>query len=346
MSVFVIAGLSLIVILVLLLPLFIHKVEENLELFLFIMGVAALTVVQHWNLHIVKEAVLEPIPITAAVLVLGLLFEFYERRFRAVMMRIVRKLGLKMTIFSIVLCLALSSSLITAIVAAIMLAEAITVLGLEGKNKAKAVVLGCFAIGLGAVLTPLGEPLSTITISKLKGAPHYADFWFLLKILGIWIIPGVVFFSVMASRVTQKRVKVSPKKGYTKREFLPMIIRAVKVYFFVAALVFLGEGLKPLAEVTIFKLSDPVLYWVNSISAILDNATLAAIEIVPQMSIHTIKFLVMGLTLAGGFLIPGNIPNIICASKLKIGSSAWAKIGLPYGIAVMLVYFIIMMTVL
>ncbi|WP_424246013.1 putative cation transporter [Elusimicrobium posterum] len=346
LSYYVVAGLSLIVLLVLVLPLAVHKVEENLELFLFIMGVAALTIVQRWDLHLVMEAAKDPIKITVAVLVLGILFEFLERNFRGFMLKLTRKFHLKPTLFIIVLLLSLASSLITAIVAAIMLAEVVNVLGLQGKSKAKFVVLACFAIGMGAVLTPIGEPLSTIVVSKLKGEPHNADFLFLARILGVWVIPGVVVFSFLASRIDQKRVHIEAKRGYKKHEFKGIAIRAAKVYFFVAALVFLGAGLTPLAEITIFKLSDPVLYWVNSVSAILDNATLAAIEIVPQMSLHTIKFLLMGLILAGGLLIPGNIPNIICASKLKIGSSEWAKIGIPYGIVTMAVYFALMMIIL
>lgn len=346
MSLFVIIGLSLIVLLVLALPLTVHKVEENLELFLFIMGVIALTIVQQWDLHILEEAALEPIPITVAVLVLGLLFEFFERSVRFGVLKVVRKLNLRLTLFLITLILAGTSSLITAIVAAIMLAEFVHVLGLEGKSKAKFVVLACFAIGLGAVLTPLGEPLSTIAISKLKGEPHNADFFFLLRLLGVWIIPGVIVFSALSAFIPQKRVKIAPKRKLVQREYKGMVIRAAKVYFFVAALVFLGAGLKPLAEITIFKLPDPVLYWVNSVSAILDNATLAAIEIVPTMSTHTIKFLLMGLVVAGGLLIPGNIPNIICASKLKIKSGQWARVGLPYGLGAMLIYFVLMMLIL
>jgi predicted cation transporter len=113
----------------------------------------------------------------------------------------------------------------------------------------------------------------------------------------------------------------------------------------VAALVLLGAGLKPLAEKTILRLSDGFLYWANSVSAILDNATLAAIEIVPEMSAQKILFLLIGLILAGGLLIPGNIPNIICASKLKISSTSWAKFAAPLGIGMMVVYFVVLLVI-
>jgi len=90
------------------------------------------------------------------------------------------------------------------------------------------------------------------------------------------------------------------------------------------------------------KISYQGLYWVNIISAVLDNATLAAAEIAPSLSLIQIKAVLMGLLIAGGMLIPGNIPNIIAAGKLKIKSSEWAKFGVPLGAAVMVVYFFLL----
>lgn len=329
--------LALIVVLVLILPLTVHKVEENLEAFLFIMGVCAVTLSGVWSGHLVLEAAKDPIPITLAVLVLGFVFKTFNRQIKAGVTAVKNKVGLKVTLFLAILLLGLFSSIITAILAAVVLSEITNIIGLKGDNKAKFIVVACFAIGMGAVLTPIGEPLSTIVVSKLKGAPHNADFFFLLKMLGFWIIPGVIALSFLAFFIKEEEREAAADIPVEKNKDL--VFRAGKVYLFVGALVFLGKGLTPLAEKTIFKLSDGALYWVNSISAILDNATLAAIEIVPTMTDHKIKFLLIGLTLAGGMLVPGNIPNIICASKLKIKSSTWAKYGIPLGAVLMVVYF-------
>jgi hypothetical protein len=46
-----------------------------------------------------------------------------------------------------------------------------------------------------------------------------------------------------------------------------------------------------------------------------------------------------GHHISGGMLIPGNIPNIIAANKLKISSKAWATVGAPFGLVMMAVYF-------
>jgi predicted cation transporter len=47
--------------------------------------------------------------------------------------------------------------------------------------------------------------------------------------------------------------------------------------------------------------------------------------------------------ISGGMLIPGNIPNIVAAGRLKISMKEWAIIGVPVGLVVMAVYFVIML---
>ena len=122
-----------------------------------------------------------------------------------------------------------------------------------------------------------------------------------------------------------------------------IIVRAVKVYLFVFGLTMLGAGFEPLINTYLLDLHPAMLFWVNIISSVLDNATLAAAEISQAMNPETVKAILMGLLISGGMLIPGNIPNIISAGKLKITSSEWAKVGLPFGFVIMVVYFVILM---
>lgn len=70
---YVIIGLTIILLLVLLLP-FTKWVERNLEIFLFIMGVLSVFVSQVWDWELIKEALIHPINITIAVFVAGLIF--------------------------------------------------------------------------------------------------------------------------------------------------------------------------------------------------------------------------------------------------------------------------------
>jgi predicted cation transporter len=199
---------------------------------------------------------------------------------------------------------------------------------------------------MGAALTPIGEPLSAIAIAKLKTSPYQADFFFLFRHLGYCIIPAIIVFGLIAIIIMPN--KLSEKQGFetVKVENIKDIsVRTVKVYFFIVALIFLGKGFKPFISTYITKIPYTGLYWLNVISAVVDNATLTAAEIDGSLSLVQIKSALLGLLLAGGMLIPGNIPNIICAGKLKIKSSEWARIGVPLGLAVMTVYFFLLILI-
>jgi predicted cation transporter len=114
-----------------------------------------------------------------------------------------------------------------------------------------------------------------------------------------------------------------------------VFMRAAKVYVFVMALIFLGAGFKPLIDAYLTKISSQALFWVNMVSAVLDNATLAAAEIGPSLTEAQIKSALLGLLISGGMLIPGNIPNIIAAHALRIKSTEWARLGVPLGLIMM-----------
>lgn len=340
--------LSTLIAVVLFLPLTVHKVEENLEAFLFLCGAFAVTVSNMWSGHLVLTALEDPIKITLAVLIAGLLFRKFNKNIQHLTHWAVKKLGLRWTLFLIVFLLGVTSSLITAIIAALILAEVAVMLPLERKGRIKLVTFSCFSIGMGAVLTSIGEPLGTVVLSKLAGEPHNADFFFLIDHLGWYVLGGILFMSGMASSLRECPICHAPgvKEGTDEHSVKSIVVRAAKVYLFVMALVFLGDGLKPLAMQTISHLSANWLYWINMLSAVLDNATLAAIEVTPDISTRTLTFLLMSLIVSGGMLIPGNIPNIICASKLGIKSKEWAKAAFGLGLALMIAYFVILSAIL
>jgi len=338
-------GLFVILAVVLIAPFSIKKVEEELEIFLFIVGCIAVTITSQWSLLLIKEAMIEPVKITAAVFIAGLLFRSLQKYIARSVNKIVNAVGVKLFAFFIIVMLGFLSSIITAIIAALILVEIITHLTLERKNEILLVVLSCFSIGLGAALTPIGEPISTIVIAKLKGAPYCADFLFLFRHLGLFIIPGVILFGLLgAILVPGKRRKTQSLAG-KEEDMKGVSIRTIKVYFFVMALILLGQGFKPIIDAYISKIPHQGLYWLNMISAILDNATLAAAEINSGMGLLQIKSALMGLLIAGGMLITGNIPNIICAGKLKIKSSEWARFGVPLGLLVMAGCFCLLMLI-
>ena len=332
------AGLAVIFLVVLVGPFTNKRIEGNLEAFLFIMGAISATVSSAWTSELIKEGFVAPIEITLAVLGAGLLFHYLRNSIDRGMRRLLITVPLPAIVCSAIVILGLLSSVISAIIAALLLVEFINALPLHRRSEVHLTIIACFAIGLGAALTPLGEPLSTIAVSKLSGAPHHATFFYLANLLGAYTVAAVVILGIIGIFLVHESAEdteatLSAETG--KEKVSEVFVRAVKVYVFVMALIFLGAGFKPLIDMYFTKIPSLALFWANMVSAILDNATLTAAEIGPTLSEIQIKSALLGLLISGGMLIPGNIPNIIAAHALKIKSTEWARLGVPLGLIIM-----------
>jgi predicted cation transporter len=357
------AGLLVLLLIVLIGPFRVHAIERNLEIFLFLCGVAALTIagfatiegeVTGWTLAIIEEALAAPLRITDVfgipvgivqiVLVVGLIIHYWHEPIHRMIGRIGATVPLHLLIFALTIALGFVSSVISAIIAAIILVEVVCALPLDRKAQVQLTVIACFSIGLGAALTPLGEPLSTIVVSKLSGPPYNAGFDFLLQLLGFYIMPGIIAFGLLGAFVQRKMTpRVERKECEVYQESLrDVIIRAAKIFVFIMALIFLGEGFKPIILAYIIHIPSTALYWVNTVSAVLDNATLTAAIMSPALTEIQIRSSLIALLVSGGMLIPGNIPNIIAAGKLRITSKEWASIGIPLGFITLGIYFVIL----
>jgi len=352
---YIVIGLSVVVLAVLVLPFTVKRIEQNLEPFFLVMGVLAVTISGLWNWELAKEALKAPVMIGAipvgifqVVLIFGLLVHYFNKPFCKGIISLANKLGPTTFIALLITVLGLISGVVSVIVTACILAEVIAALPFNRTDKIKIVVVTCFAVGLGAGLTPLGEPLSAILVQKLAGPPYNAGFLFLLQNVGIYIIPGVIALALFGALGIGRRasLKAEEIESEYNETLKTVIMRAVKVYIFIAALILLGEGLKPLIVWYFTKIPAWALYWINSLSAILDNATLTAVEIGPTMAMPQIISAVMALLIAGGMLIPGNIPNIVAAGRLKINMKEWAVIGVPIGLAIMIIYFVVLIPLL
>lgn len=352
----IVVGLLIITLLVLVLPFRVKFVEHNLEAFFMLMGILSVSVSGLWSWELVLEVIKAPVMIGSlplgifqVVLIFGLLIRCYNSQFNQAIIFIATRLNPKLFIFLMIFVLGLISSVISVIVTAVLLAEIVTALPLAREDRIKLVVITCFAVGLGAVLTPLGEPLSTILVQKLAGPPYNAGFTFPFYTFAAYIIPGVTVTALFGAFHIGKRfaLKSDASAGLQYSEsIMSIVVRAVKVYVFIAALILLGEGLKPIVIWFLVKIPAPALFWINSISAVLDNATLTAIEINPTMALTQIVSITLGLLIAGGMLIPGNIPNIVAAARLKISMKEWAVIGLPIGMVLLVTYFAILLPIM
>jgi predicted cation transporter len=350
---YVIVLLSLITVLTLILPFAIKFVNDQLELFFLTMGLAAVTISGVWSWELVLDAAKAPltvgglpIGIFQVVLVFGLLIHYFNRRLYPPITRLFEKLSPGLFYFLLVLFLGLFSSILSVIVTAVILSEVLLVLPIKREDKIKIAVISCFSIGLGAGLTPIGEPLSTIMVYKLSGPPYNADFLFPLRTFGFYIIPGIIVLALAASILLGRKASHHHEEGEAYSENVKgIVIRAFKVYIFISALILLGDGIKPLFELFLNLVPPMALYWINLLSAFLDNATLTAIEINQTLALSQIVSAIIALLISGGILIPGNIPNIVAAARLRISMKEWAIIGVPIGLSLMVLYFIALLPI-
>lgn len=331
-------GLIPLMLMVLVLPFSVRYVEEELEIFLFGMGLLAVSLSRLWSLSLVTETLAQPLGITFSVGAVGLVFFLMRSKWSLWIRSFKETFGLKCTLFSLVFFLGLLSAWFTAVVAALILVEAVSVLRLKRASEIRVVILACYAIGLGSALTPVGGPLAAITISRLN-----ANFYFLAGFLGIWILPLMLLLGLLAAFSGFEEDSLNREAPEGNHEGIRSVLfRTIKIYFFVAGLVLLGAGFAPLAHEFLLKVPAWMFFWINLASAFLDNATLAAIEVSPALGPQALKAALLGLVISGGMLIPGNIPNIICAQKLKIGSRDWAIYGVPLGLLMMFGIFAVL----
>lgn len=328
-------------------PLASRWVESHLEIFLLAVGAVAVTVSGGWSVDFIYETLQYPVNVAFIVLVVSVIFNNYSRYIFRVLFAFFRNLAPQYSFALLVFLLGMTSSLVSVTVSALVLAEVLKVVNLERTATVRITVFACYAIGLGAVLTPLAEPLGLIINNALTGAPHHADFFFLLRHFFWWIMPAILLLSAAAgysARHAGTTMQMHIRED--KETYGSMLRRTWHIYMFVGALNLISTGLRPLAQSTITHLGGKVLFLANAVSVIIDNATLAAIEIVPTISMNDLIYMVIGLAAFGSMLVQGNLPNIVAAEKLGIKSREWASIAVPTGVALMGSYFLVLLVVL
>ena len=317
-------------------PLLSKSIEHNLEGFFLVTGMLAALVSGQFGWRLVREAATAPLTLTAAVVIFDAILIAMRKPLDRWFESLARMVPARWICFGLIVVLGLLASIITAVVAALVLVELVELLRLGRASEVAITVLACFAIGLGSALTPAGGPLSALAIANL-----HADFWYLARML--WPLVGATILIVAAvSLAIPLERGGGPRADLVERAWQAVAVRAIKVYVFVAGLVGLSSAMRPMFDRYLGELPLGVLYWLNSSSAVIDNAALTAAEIGPAVSHAQQRAILMGLLISGGMLIPGNIPNIVAAHRLRIGSREWARVGLGVGLMLMMAGFAVL----
>lgn len=166
-------GLIPIFLAVLIGPLLVKKVEQNIEAFLFLMGVCAAAISRSWHIGLVEEAIEEPIVvgIVLSVLVAGLIAHYLGSHFlRGINDALLDGITMKVIFLEIVVVLGLSSIIVTPILPFFLLVEVANHLPLTRMTRANLTIMTSLSICLGAILALVETPHSTIAMTKIQGA--------------------------------------------------------------------------------------------------------------------------------------------------------------------------------
>jgi len=328
---------TLIIVVVLLGPVFVEAIERNVELFFLLTGVLTACIMGQFDVALVRAALSEPLSFTVAVLVFGAAFRLLRNYFDQLLRWVIQLLDARILCFSLAITLGFLAAFITPVVAALVFVEAISLLRCDRWSEIAATVFGCFAIGFGAGLTPLGMPGIAVVLRSL-----HADFWYLTHLLGPFVVVGVALAAVPILFLrfgASEPVDTTDGKDSWR---IVLLIRPGRVYVFIAGLVALSDGLRPVVNAYIHRLPEGLLFWINTLSAVVNNSTLAVVEISPSLSVNQQRAAFLGLLISGGALITGNIPNIVAASRLGITSREWARIGLATAVLLLILCFAVL----
>lgn len=306
-------------------PLLSRRVEENLELLFLGVALSASLALGTLDWGLLVEALAHPavtyqpglgyvpVGIVQAVLAAGLAFYAARRR----LARAAAALARPAVLSALILALGLASSAISAVVAAAALAELLAFARLPRECRARAAVCGAFAVGAGAALLPLGEPLSAIATAKLgRGFLYLACLLLDVCIIVVALSAALAYLSLRGAPAAEA--------GHYEPRLAWVFGRAARVYAFVFSLSILGRAFRPLAEAAA-GLGRDALYALGLLSAAVDNATLVAALVGPEMPEGTLRFFMTALITAGALTIPGNVPNIVIASALGLRFGEWAR---------------------
>jgi predicted cation transporter len=328
---------TLVIAIVLLGPVFTGAIERNVEVFFLLVGLVTACIMGQLNTTLVWAALSEPLSFTLAVLAFGATFRLLRDYLDQLFSRVIQILDPRIVCFCLLIVLGFLAGFITPVVSALVFVEAISLLRCDRWVEIAATVFACFAIGFGAGLTPLGMPGIAVVLRSL-----HAGFWYLAHLLGPFIVAGVILAALptlFLPFASSRPIDVAEEKDSWN---LVLLIRPGKVYIFIAGLVALSDGLRPLVDAYIHRLPNGLLFWMNTISAVVNNSTLAAVEIGPSLSMNQQRAAFLGLLISGGALVTGNIPNIVAASRLGITSREWAAIGLGTGALFLLLCFAVL----
>ncbi|MBI5597466.1 MAG: DUF1646 family protein [Elusimicrobia bacterium] len=320
-------------------PLLSKDIERRVEWLILGLGAFTLSVSWSWSERILLAALGRAGGLCGALLLGALFFSLVHGRLRDYSSRAEARFGSRAVVAAAVFLSGLAAPLVSSGVAVLLLVELLGALKLEPLGRSEAAVLGCLAVGFGSGLSAVGGPASAVLLAKLSGAAYPLGPLFLFTLVGAWAVPGIVAMALCAAALCGSSEPEAKPVDEEPLILWNLLVMTGRIFVFTAGLVLLGEGLLPLIEKRFMGIPAPGFYWTNAAAAVMDNASLVAIEMSPAMSQDQLRYGFLGMLSAGGAFLAGDAPNLVAAHALKIDARTWSRIGLPASAALMVFFF-------
>jgi predicted cation transporter len=235
-------GLYAIVVAVLIGPLVVKRIKQNLEAFMFLMGICAIAISRSWHIDPIEEAFQSPVMLgmVLSMLVAGAIIRYRGMHFKSLNNVVGDEITLKVIFFEVVVVLGLLASIVTPILPFFVLVEVVNLLPLERPIRAILMTLAGLSVALGASLGPGGGPYSIIALTKMQGEIYPTSHLYLTGVLSAYLLPSILLLglisTVLSARITP-RVLPSLEGRVTLKGAATWCVRAS---MFIVALLLVG----------------------------------------------------------------------------------------------------------
>lgn len=314
-------------------PLLSRRVEEQYPLFLLVIGATAATLSWAFTESLVVESLLRPLQLCLALLGGALFFSLASRPMGQAASALSRRLGPRLGAAASIVVAAAMAPFLTGAVAALVLVELLKAVPMGSARRKEVAVIGVSAVGLAAGLSATGSPAAAVLLANLSNAPAAAITpWYLFDLVGPWVLAGAFGLAAAGAALAGDGSGAEPATE-DPLALWTVVVLTGRLFASLCGLILLGAGVMPALEGVLRGFPAGGLYWVNAVSAVLDNAALAAVEFEPGMLQDQIRFAYCGILAADPLFIIAGAPNLVAADRLGISPREWASVGIPVGAA-------------